>query len=323
MKIAVVGCGAVGGYYGACLARAGQEVFFLLRSDHEAVRRNGLRVVSAGGDFHINPRCARLPEEIGPCDLVIIALKTTANHAFARLLPPVVGPGTALLTLQNGLGNEEQLAALFGSKRVLGGLCFVCLNRVAPGVIHHLAHGKITMGEHAGWPEPRTHEIAGVFRHAGIPVTVTSHLERTHWEKLVWNIPFNGLGVASALGLEAFQDPAVSGQVAGPCLTTDLLLADPRWNGVVRALMREVIAIARARGFDLPDEMVEEQILATDRMGAYQTSTAIDFETGRELELESLFLKPLAHAQNLRIPTSWLERLCQVLEKLGGRTPTS
>src|SRR5579871_6510296 len=113
MKIAVVGCGAVGSYYGAKLGRSGQEMHFLLRADYDAVKRRGVSIQSPEGDFRFQPRCARAPEEIGPSDLVIIALKTTANDQFGRLVAPLVGPGTAILTLQNGLGSEAMLAGLF------------------------------------------------------------------------------------------------------------------------------------------------------------------------------------------------------------------
>src|SRR6185436_8632469 len=117
------------------------------------------------------------------------------------------------------------LAALFLPKQILGGLCFVCLNRLEPGVIHHIAHGRVVLGEFSGWPEPRTHDIASAIRHAGVPCEVTDNLERAHWQKLVWNIPFNGLGVAGAAG----YDTVVSGEMLPhatlePCLTTDKLL---------------------------------------------------------------------------------------------------
>src|SRR5262249_40841154 len=102
MKIAVVGCGAVGSFYGAKLARAGAEVDFLLRSDYEAVRRQGLLVRSPQGDFRVQPKCARTPEEIGPSELVLIGLKTTANHQYGELIPPLVDAKTVILTLQNG-----------------------------------------------------------------------------------------------------------------------------------------------------------------------------------------------------------------------------
>src|SRR5260221_12306268 len=108
MKVAVVGCGAVGSFYGAKLAQAGADVHFLLRSDYETVRRSGVSVRSPQGDFRVRPKCARTPEEIGPSDLVLIGLKTTVNSEFPRLLPPLVHHSTAVVTLQNGLGNEEQ-----------------------------------------------------------------------------------------------------------------------------------------------------------------------------------------------------------------------
>src|SRR5438034_630456 len=294
MKIGVVGCGALGSYYGAKLGRAGREVHLLLRSDYEVVRRNGVQVRSVEGDFHVQPKCARAAAEIGVCDLVLIGLKTTANHQFPRLLPPLVGAKTAVMTLQNGLGNEAQMAALFGPEKILGGLCFVCLNRVEPGVIHHLAHGTIVLGEHQRWPEPRTHDIASMFRHAGVPCKVTANLERAHWEKLVWNVPFNGLGVASAAGYDAVAAGGVRRDAPlGPCLITEQMLADPRWEELARELMLEVIAAANALGLKISNSLAEKQISRTRAMGAYKASTLIDFERRQPLELESMFLEPL------------------------------
>src|SRR5437867_4638566 len=133
MKVAVVGCGAVGSFYGAKLCRAGEEVHFLLRSDYDTVRRKGVGIRSPQGDFHVQPKCARHPKEIGVAGLVLIGLKSTANDRFPELIPPLVGPATAVVTLQNGLGSEEQLAKIVRPEQVLGGLCFVCLNRIEPG----------------------------------------------------------------------------------------------------------------------------------------------------------------------------------------------
>ena len=250
MKIAVVGCGAVGSFYGAKLARAGSEVHFLLRSDYDTVRRRGVLVQSPHGDFRVQPKCASRPEEIGVSDLVLVALKTTANDRLVELLPPLVGATSAVLTLQNGLGNEQQLARVVPAHQILGGLCFVCLNRLEPGVIHHIDHGQIILGEFERWPAPRTHDIAGLFRNAGVPCSVTDNLARAHWEKLTWNIPFNGLGVASVAGLKAFTTGELpGGQGPGACLTTDKLLADPAWASLVRELMVEVINAAGALGF--------------------------------------------------------------------------
>jgi 2-dehydropantoate 2-reductase len=319
MKIAVVGCGAVGSYYGARLCRTGREVHFLLRSDFEAVRQKGVVIRSPGGDFHVQPKCARTPEQIGICDLVLIGLKTTANDQFPKLLPPLVGPQTAVVTLQNGLGNTEQLAQLFSPEQILSGLCFVCLNRIEPGVIHHLEYGTIVLGEFQRRAGPRTHELAAMFRDAGVPCKVTDNLAQAQWEKLVWNIPFNGLGVAGAAGYEALvtrHPPPATRHSLGPCLPTDKLLADPRWEKLLRELMLEVIAAAGALGFDIPVANAEKQIERTRTMGAYKASTLLDFECGRPLELKSMFLEPLRRAQAASVPVPRLAALCAVLQQL-------
>jgi len=319
MKIAVVGCGAVGSYYGAMLRRAGREIHFLLRSDYDVVRQKGLTVRSVEGDFHVQPKCARTPEEIGICDMVLIGLKTTANDRFPKLLPPLVGAHTAVATLQNGLGNTEQLARLFSQEQILSGLCFVCLNRVKPGVIHHLEYGMIVLGEFQRRAGPRTHELAAMFRDAGVPCKVTDNLARAQWEKLVWNIPFNGLGVAGAAGYEALTSAKYevrSASAVGPVLTTDKLLADPRWEKLLRELMSEVLAAAGALGFKIPAAFAEEQIERTRTMGAYKASTLLDFELDRPLELESMFLEPLHRAQKAGVSVPRLAALCAVLQQL-------
>ena len=320
MKIAIVGCGALGSFYGAKLWSVGLEVHFLLRSDYEVVRRGGVLIRSVEGDFRAQPKCARAPEDIGVCDAVFIALKTTANDQLPKLLPPLVGPRTVVVTLQNGLGNEEQLAALFPPEQVMGGLCFVCLNRTAPGVIEHRAHGKVVLGEFQPRKlsgQPRTHELVALFRRAGISCEATDNLARTHWEKLIWNIPFNGLGVAGAAGYDALvNQPSTINHQLTPVLTTDILLGDPRWEKLVRELMMEVIAAANALGLKVSEALADKQIEHTRTMGAYRASTLIDFERQQPLELESMFLEPLRQAQRAGVPTPRLAALCEVLRKL-------
>jgi 2-dehydropantoate 2-reductase len=330
MRIAVVGCGAVGSFYGATLARAGHDVHFLLRSDYEVVRRNGVQVRSPKGDFRAQPGCARMPQEIGPCEVVLIGLKTTANAEFGRLLPPLVGSTTAVLTLQNGLGNEEKLAKLFSSEQILGGLCFVCLNRTAPGVIRHMDHGLVVMGEFGRWPEPRTHEIAEHFRQAGVACQVTENLARSHWEKLIWNIPFNGLGVAGTVGLETLNgqeyrptqnSTRTPATIQRHTLSTQDLLTNPHWAALVRELMMEIIQSARALGYDIAESLADKQIERTRTMGPYKASTLIDFERELPLELESMFLEPLRQAKKAGASVPRLARLCQVLADLDPGKP--
>jgi 2-dehydropantoate 2-reductase len=172
--------------------------------------------------------------------------------------------------------------------------------------------------------------MAALFRETGVACSVTENLARAHWEKLVWNIPFNGLGVASAAGFDAFLRPsadsgpsALNPQASSPgeCLTTDKLLADGRWARLVRELMLEVIAAARSLGYDVPDAFADQQIEHTRTMGAYKASTLIDFERGQPLELQSLFLEPLRQATRAGVAMPRLATLCRVLEDLMRRSP--
>lgn len=323
MKIGIVGCGAVGSYYGALLCRAGHPTHFLLRSDLKVVQRDGVRIQSVEGDFHVRPFVSAQPEAIGPCELVLIGLKTTANHRFAELLPPLIDDQTRVLTLQNGLGNEDQLAALFEPDHVLGALCFVCLNRVAPGVIRHLAHGRIVVGAYRRPPDETTLRLAKQFQAAGIRCTVAEDLAQAHWEKLIWNIPFNGLGVAGVVGYENY----LAGRIPPAAWTTstlptDALLADPRWLAHVRALMTEVITAANALGYPVPMALADENVNRTRVMGAYRASTLLDFERGLPLELDSLFREPQRQARRTGVPTPALDRLCAVLAELEQRRPS-
>jgi 2-dehydropantoate 2-reductase len=314
MKIAVVGTGALGSYYGARLLRHGEELHFLLRSDYNTVKRCGVKVISPEGNFNVRPRCAQTPEDIGECDLVLIGLKTTANDQFPKLLPPLVGARTAILSLQNGLGNVEALGELFGEEKVLGGLCFVCINRPAPGVIDHQAYGKIVLGELNRWPEPRTHDFCSLFKNAGVPCLVTDDLRKAQWEKLVWNIPFNGLGVAGMAGHDAVMNGESTPTFSrDDCLPTDELLADPRWSQLVRELMLEVSAAAHALNLAVSEDQADKMMRNTASMGAYRASTLIDFERGLPLELNSLFLEPLRLACEAGVPTPRLAALCRTL----------
>jgi 2-dehydropantoate 2-reductase len=199
-------------------------------------------------------------------------------------------------------------------------LCFVCLNRVAPGLIQHTAHGLVVVGEYRRPAAGRTHALSSWFRQAGVPCQVTENLEQAHWEKLVWNIPFNGLGVAGSAGYEAVRSGTVLGNaLPGPTLATDRLLGEPRWEQLVRELMGEVIATARRLGFNLDPALAEENLRRTRTMGAYKASTLLDFERQQPLELEGLFLEPLRYAQRAGVPTPRLQTLAAVLQQLDNR----
>ena len=188
----------MGCYYGGKLAHGGVDVHFLMRRDLDHVRERGLQIRSPKGDISLTHVHAHgTAASIGAVDLVIIALKATDNDALLELLPPLIHDETMILTLQNGLGNEAWLAQHFGDERVLGGLCFVCLNRTAPGLIEHYSQGAIALGEHLRPPAERTRSVVAEFLRCGIDVRLVENLETARWRKLVWNVPFNGLAIVA------------------------------------------------------------------------------------------------------------------------------
>ena len=291
-KVALVGAGAVGTYYGGRLAQHGEDVSFLLRSDFEVVARDGLRVESVHGDFTLpRVKAARKPEEIGPVDLVIVAWKATANPLLPRILQPLLHDQTQVLTLQNGLGNCEAIAAITGPERVLGGLCFVCINRLAPGHVRHTAGGKVAIGEWRPDDRGRALELTRRFKAAGIPAEAAADLEQAQWQKLIWNVPFNGLAIAEG------------------GVTTDILLASADIEAEIRALMTEIVTAARVLGMDLPDHLIDSNIERTRPMGPYRPSSMIDYLTGQEVELGPIWEEPLRRATAAGVPMPHLEQL--------------
>lgn len=280
---AILGTGALGGYYGACLQRVGLEVHFLLHSDYEHVCQHGLVIESPEGDFtlpHVNAYgdVAKMPL----CDVIVVALKTTQNHLLPEMLPGVVKDDGVVLVLQNGLGIEEEVARIVGSQRVIGGLCFLCSNKVGPGHICHLDYKQITLGEYTvdyqvGGITERMRQIADDFERSGIPIQLSEDLLLARWQKLVWNIPYNGLSVV----LDA---------------TTNELMADQHTRSLVEQLMREVVAGAAATGRIIPDRFIQQMLDYTEKMTPYRTSMKIDYDEKRSLEVEAIFGNPLRTA---------------------------
>ncbi len=299
-RIAVIGSGAVGTYYGARLVQHGQDVHFLLRSDYDTVVKMGWTIKSCRGDFVLRPDQINVYDDVmlmPKVDLVLICLKTVSNHLFAPLVAPLLHADTLILTLQNGLGNEEQLAKLFGSERILGGMAFVCLNRVKPGLVHHIDQGWIQIGDYSGGITPRIRAIGDLFNRASIECQVLDNLALGRWDKLVWNVPFNGLGAALNL-------------------TTDKLIGTTAGLDLVTQLMREVIAAAAAQGLLLPETTIERKLNHTRTMGAYKTSMQIDRHEHRPMEVESILGEPVRVAQRLGVPVpamEWLYRLVNIV----------
>jgi 2-dehydropantoate 2-reductase len=276
MKVAIVGTGALGGWYAALLAEAGHEVHCLARSDFEAIRAHGLTIRNKGTE-RVVPVASATPDAttIGPCDLVVVTIKSTSNDALPSLITPLIGPNTIVVTLQNGMGNVEALAKLLPVERVVAGLCFVCINRLAPALIDTTLAGYVRMAAAIGPVNPAVETCVATFVQAGIDCQAEASLEAVLWKKLCWNIPFNGLSIA------------------GGSITTDLILADPALNERAYLLMKEVQAAGLARGHGFEDSHIKRQFFVTAGMGPYRPSSLIDFVEGRDVEVEGIWGEPL------------------------------
>lgn len=303
MKVAILGAGALGCFYGAKLEQDGHDVTFIARSAYDTIRRDGLKVQSVDGDIHIRgAKVCRTPEECGPVDLVVLCWKTFLNGNLAAALPPLLGPGTEVLSLQNGMGNAEAVSAFVAPEKVFVGLCFVCCMMDTPGVITHLEGGDIQFAPFAGGDAPaaRAEELAAMFRSAGIRTAAFRELERIQWCKLTWNIPFNGLCLAHG-GISVQQLFAMPGQVER-----------------ARGIMEEVYAAAELRGFAPPKDIVDTQMERTAKMGPFVPSSAVDYQRGRQVEYDAIWGIPLQRALDAGASVPLWEQLCrEIRERLG------
>lgn len=296
-RIAVIGSGAMGCYYGARLATGGCDVRFLMRRDLDHVRRHGLVIKSHLGDFTLpQVQAFASTADIGPVDLVIITLKATDNPALDALIPPLLGENTRLLTLQNGLGNEEYLASRWGARRVLGGVCFTCINRTAPGHIEHTSQGQASLGAHLPESEPAAAAVCALFNRCGIETTHAPSIPAVRWRKLVWNIPFNGLAIL------------------GGGIDTARILASPPLAALATELMEEAIAISHHLGHPLPPDFVAFQLGVTRAMAAYRPSSMIDFVEGRDVEVEAIWGEPARRALAAGAPATRLHTLYRLIQ---------
>ncbi|MDO9320301.1 MAG: putative 2-dehydropantoate 2-reductase [Pseudomonas sp.] len=285
-RIGIIGTGAIGGFYGVMLARAGFDVHFLLRSEFAAVRAQGLQVNSAvHGELRLQPTQAyQTAADMPPCDWLLVGAKTTSNAALAPLISQVAVPGAKVLLLQNGLAVEEGLRPLLPQAlHLLGGLCFICAHRSAPGVVEHQSLGAVNLGYHSGPAADQAARLAIVeegvelFRTAGLDSTAMPSLEMARWQKLVWNVPYNGLSVL----LNA---------------STSALMSNADSRALIQSIMQEVLQGAAACGHQLPPGYADKLLATTDRMPDYWPSMYHDAQLRRPLELAAIYAAPLAAA---------------------------
>jgi len=299
-RIGIIGSGAIGGFYGLMLARAGFDVHFLLRSEYAVVREQGLKLESAlHGDVQIAVQAYASAADMPPCDWLLVGAKATSNAELAPLIAKAAAADAKVVLLQNGLGVEEQLRpALPGSLHLLGGLCFICVNRLSPGVIRHQALGAVNLGYHSGPAEDGgaaiVEEGAALLRAAGVDSQAMDNLGQARWQKLVWNVPYNGLSVL--LGA-----------------STTPLMADSDTRELIQALMAEVVQGAAACGHALPAGYADHLFRVTEQMPDYWPSMYHDHAGQRPLELQAIYAEPLAQARAAGCSLPRMQMLHQAL----------
>ena len=291
MRYAVIGTGAIGGYYGSKLARAGQEVHFLLHRDYDYVKENGLTVDSCDGSFvlpHVNAH--QSVNEMPKCDVVLVGLKTTNNHLLASLLPPLLHERSLVLLIQNGIGVEDDVQQMVPDAWLAAGLAFICSAKTEPGRISHQCYGSINIGNYSCKDKAVVAALIDDFREAGIQTAQVEYLE-ARWRKAVWNMPFNGMTVA--LNTQ-----------------TDMLLNNPQTERLIYAQMMEVINAARACGVTTLDSTFADKMMEMTRaMVPYSPSMKLDYDFHRPMEIGYIYSRPIRIAAEAGCPMPKLEML--------------
>lgn len=281
MRYGIIGTGAIGGYYGAKLARAGHDVHFLLHSDYDHVCASGLRVDSCDGDFvleRVNAYAS--PADMPQCDVVLVGLKSVNNGQLPDLLRPLLHSRTLVVLIQNGIGLEADLQARMPGLWLAAGLAFICSAKTGPGHITHQCYGNINLGNYSCPEQSLVSTLAEDFRGAGVGAAEVEY-EEARWKKAVWNMPFNGLTVA----LDT---------------QTDRLLACPSTMALVREMMMEVVGAARALGVvGVTEAFADKMIRNTLAMTPYSPSMKLDYDNHRPMEIEYLYTRPIAEARRV------------------------
>lgn len=270
MRVAVVGAGAVGGYFGARMAASGVDVTFIARGEHlKAMQKNGLRIRSVQEDLEIHSAFISSSGQIAPVDLVLLAVKSQDTEEAARSLAPFMGPNTTVLSLQNGVDNTDKIARLWGNDRSLAGVAYISARISSPGVIEHSGGGRIVLGSpHAGGQE-NVRTVYSILAQAKISCDMSSDIREVLWKKLAWNAPFCALSCLLHM-------------------TVGDILGSPSLEALVRGCVDEVRDAARCRGIDLPPSTAQDVLSSSATLRNVKPSMLQDLEAGKPLEHEAL-----------------------------------
>jgi 2-dehydropantoate 2-reductase len=303
VKLVIAGAGAIGGYLGARLARAGADVVLYARGPHlKAMQERGLRVLSPDGDFEVRPKVTGDLLTIGTADVVILGVKAHSLTALAPALTPLLGPDTVVVSTQNGIpwwyfqgiGGELDgltldrvdpggaIAAAIEPRRIVGSLAYFSTDLPEPGVVHHTEGNRISFGEPSGERSERVKQITQALIAAGLRCPATTRIRHEIWVKLLGNVAFNPISALTGGTLEE-------------------LVRQPDVARVVRDVMLEAEAVAAKLGIELPVS-IEQRMAGAGQVGAHKTSMLQDREAGRPMEIEAVVGAVLELGDRLGVP---------------------
>jgi 2-dehydropantoate 2-reductase len=288
MRIAVLGTGGVGGYFGARLALSGCDVSFIARGAHlSAIRERGLKVESALGEMHVtDAKATDDPAQVGPVDIVLFGVKLWDTEAAAVSIAPLMGPETAVVSLQNGVRKDDILRGALGKRAVMGAVCYIAAQIAAPGVVRHTGTMQsIVFGEYEGGTSSRAQALLDACKRAGIGAEISADIRRTIWEKFVFLVALSGTTSTIRMPIGAIR-------------------THPRTRALFRDAMSEVIAVGLAEGVNLSAEFVDNRLAFADGLPATMSSSMHnDLERGNRLEVEGLSVDVVARGTAAGVPT--------------------
>ncbi len=300
MRIAAMAAGAVGGYFGARLAAAGHDVSFIARGALlEAIQRNGLKIDSTLGNLHLKEAKATSdPNEVGPVDVVLFAVKLWDTEKAAEQARPMVGPATRVITFQNGVDAVERIAPILGAEQTIGGSAYIASVMASPGVISHTSgFARMVCGRIDGKPDARLDAFADAAKAAGIEIKVSPAMDVERWQKFVFLVGVSSVTASMRMPLGAIRE-------------------DPDTRAFFHQIMREVLAVGRAKGVALPADFADQQMkFALDAAPAsMKASLAHDLERGNRLEVDWLAGKVSTLGRELGVPTPANDAVYAVLK---------
>ena len=309
MRIAAMAAGAVGGYFGARMAAAGHDVFFIARGANlAAIKNNGLKIESVHGDLHVpKPNVTDDPKSVGPVDIVLFAVKLWDTEKAAELTRPLVGPNTRVITLQNGIDSVERVAPILGADRTIGGVTYIATVIDAPGVIKHTSQfAKIRFGRADKKPDSALDAFVAAGKAAKLDIDLSADIQRERWEKFIFLT-------------------AMAGSTATLRSSIGPIAADPETRAFFGDLMNEAYAVGRAKGVALDHAFVDERLafIGSDKIDpGMKASMAHDLERGNRLELDWLAGTVRGLGRELGVPTPASDTVYKVLKlhRMGAKT---